>query len=111
MIDNPTGGYIDRYLGRYECVNESSNKFWECLHQHDNQFIVRWGKIGAKNPQTKEYTDIYYLINQVRKKENSGYKYIRGSLKTFSEIEKSVLCDALNDFTSKDKTPSKKRVM
>lgn len=42
--------------GRYECVNETSSKFWE-LQKTTDGFEAHWGRIGGTPSGPKLYTE------------------------------------------------------
>lgn len=95
MIKTPTGLEIDKLLGRYECTEGNSNKFYEVMfHQDDEKnqplFLVQWGKIG-KNPQGSKVLDYYDAFEKLRQRKRKGYVFIPGSFKSYVEQRKDVL--------------------
>lgn len=72
---------ISQYLGRYEFVDEKSNKFWECLKDgdHPGMFATRWGS----NKQTKTKHNIKAgmslteAANKISEKINKGYRLVQ----------------------------------
>ena len=91
--DRPSQSHLDRMLGRYECVQDGHNKFWECLHVSGQGssavFCVRWGKIGAKKPQN-QHVDFYTAQKRMDEKRRT-YTFIPGSPKTWSEVQHATL--------------------
>lgn len=72
---------LSDYLGRYEFVDEKSNKFWECLKDGDSpgKFATRWGS----NKQTKTKHNIKAGMSsseaatKIAEKINKGYKMVQ----------------------------------
>lgn len=71
---------ISDFLGRYECVDGKSNKFWECLKDGDapGKYATRWGS----NKQTKTKHNIKAgmglseAATKIAEKVNKGYKLV-----------------------------------
>ena len=84
--------YLIHGCGRYEYHNdqERSHKFWECLQQQDQQFLIRWGKIGAKKPQ-QQIVGRWTAEERIREKLKKGYFHISGSPGSLEEVEQQAL--------------------
>lgn len=85
-----------RFLGRYEQTDLSKNinKFWECLYLEPDRCLVRWGRIGSKNPQ-KGIFDAYTAEDRAQKKLREGYHYVNGSEKSMEAIHQAALEEAI----------------
>ena len=96
----PTSSMIDGFFGRYELVSGSHNKFWECLFESGNASmgttVLRWGRIGAQKPQSMRIpmSEVRY---RAQKKLREGYKYIPGSLKTITDVDRAALYAGLSE--------------
>lgn len=74
---------LDAHLGRYECVDGKSNKFWECLKDgdHPGNYATRWGSI--KQTKTKNNIKVNMTkmeaATKIAEKLNKGYKQVATS--------------------------------
>lgn len=110
----PTQTPLDFRLGRYECVENGHNKFWECLHfesssqgLYHHKFLIRWGRIGAKKPQSMIVIGYHQADVKIREKERKGYKKINNSPVTAQMSDQLALNKTLNELmSSKDVSAS-----
>jgi predicted DNA-binding WGR domain protein len=65
------------YLGRYECTDKKSNKFWELKEDKDGDIVVTSGKIGTTGTSCPwdGSSEITYseLISKAKNKLKKGY--------------------------------------
>lgn len=74
------------HLGRYELVDDKSNKYWHIiLNKTTQEYVAQWGKITATSPQgTKVYT-LKEAITKIREKIGKGYAKKMGYQETAGE--------------------------
>lgn len=96
-------------LGRYDCTENYTNKFWQVIFKKDTkQYIIEWGRRGY-SPQgqklmTNSASDEKELIKIIKSKIKKGYKNIR-DLSIDSVHEKIMLEEQL---ISDDSAPKKR---
>lgn len=74
---------ITQYLGRYECTEGGSSKFWECLPDGDNpgKYATRWGaiKLTKTKHNTKPNMSAGEAADKIAEKMKKGYRFVQPS--------------------------------
>jgi predicted DNA-binding WGR domain protein len=89
------------HAGYYEYKKNGSNKFWECLLTDNNQYRVRWGRIGTKGQHM--YVSYYEADKRINEKKAKGYVLVDGT-STLIEKEKILITKAIDNNTVSDST-------
>lgn len=65
-------------LGRYEYVQGSSAKFYHVMMDMDGKYWAFFGRLDAKSPQKRSFSDARQAEQVIQEKRNKGYQWCEG---------------------------------
>lgn len=63
----------------YTDAKGNSNKWWSGILYDDNSVTTKWGRVGAANPQSKDFPSggKIFLDKKAKEKEKKGYRQVK----------------------------------
>lgn len=110
---------IERVKMVYTDAKDNSNKWWSGVLYDDNSVTTEWGRVGAANPQSKNFPSggKTFLYKKAKEKEKKGYRQVKtidgtvgGTPSGSRDSGKKIANTQLKDIAKRELASGKKEI-